>query len=146
MFAEITGLGILNNKRKLRILRNSVLALIALLTQSSALAHHSFAMFDHSKEVELKDAAVVEWQWTNPHGWLLLYVPNGTLNPDRYSVECANPAQLRRQGFGIHTFKPGDKITVYITPLLNGLKGGALQAVLLPDGTLLGEHLHKPTQ
>jgi hypothetical protein len=88
----------------------------ALLASMSALAHHSYAMFDHSKEVELKDATVKDWQWTNPHTWLYLLVPNGTPNPDKYSIEGNNPAQLRRQGFGIGTFKPGDKVTACARP------------------------------
>ena len=38
----------------------------------TAAAHHSFAMFDRTKEVELKDAVVAKWEWTNPHIWLFL--------------------------------------------------------------------------
>lgn len=122
-------------------------ALAALLAvPTMALAHHSYAMFDHTKEIELKNAVVVQWQWTNPHSWLLVLVPNGTPNPDRYSLETNNPAQLRRQGYAINSFKPGDKITVYMSPLLSGDKGGALTAVVLPDGKMLGQHLSKPTQ
>lgn len=102
------------------------------------LAHHSFAMFDQSKEVELKDATVVEWQWASPHAWLYVMVPNGQDEPDKYSVEAANPGQLRRDGFTKGSMSPGDKITVYMAPLKNGEKGGALHAVLLPDGKMLG--------
>jgi Family of unknown function (DUF6152) len=114
-------------------------ATAALAVSMSASAHHSFAMFDHTKEVELKDATVVDWQWTSPHTWLFLVVPNGTPAPDKYSVEGGNPGQLRRLGYGKGTFAAGDKITVYISPLLSGEKGGALVRVKLKDGTLIGE-------
>ena len=110
----------------------------ALAASAPALAHHSFAMFDQSKEVELKDATVVDWQWTSPHAWLYVLVPNGEGDPDKYSVEAANPGQLRRDGFAKGSMSPGDKITVYMAPLKSGEKGGALHAVVLPDGKMLG--------
>lgn len=36
--------------------------LISLAASVPVLAHHSFAMFDQTKEIELKDATVVDWQ------------------------------------------------------------------------------------
>lgn len=65
-------------------------------------------------------------------------VPNGADDPDKYSVEAANPGQLRRDGFAKGSMSPGDKITVYMAPLKSGEKGGALHAVILPDGKMLG--------
>jgi Family of unknown function (DUF6152) len=34
-------------------------------------AHHSFAMFDGSKKIELH-GTVVKFEWTNPHVWIQL--------------------------------------------------------------------------
>ena len=127
--------------------RNLALAIAAaLIIPAPAMAHHSFAMFDRTKEVVLKDATVVQWQWTNPHTWLFLMVPNGTPTPDKYSIEGGNPGVLRRDGYGVGTFKPGDKVTVYIFPLLSGAKGGALEAVVMPNGSTLGQHGQKPIE
>lgn len=124
---------------------NNMLAAAAiaagLAVSAPTLAHHSFAMFDQSKEIELKDATVVDWQWTSPHAWLYVMVPNGQNEPDKYSVEAANPGQLRRDGFTKGSMSSGDKVTVYMAPLKSGEKGGALHAVLLPDGKLLGARL-----
>lgn len=117
-----------------------------LAVSAPTLAHHSFAMFDSTKEIELKDATVVEWQWTSPHAWLYVMVPNGQAEPDKYSVEAANPGQLRREGFGKGSMSPGDKVTIYMAPLKNGEKGGALHAVLLPDGKMLGTRADQPQQ
>lgn len=116
------------------------LAAVLGITQSS-LAHHSYAMFDGKKENELKGATVVEWQWTSPHTWLYVLVPNGTGTPDKYSLEGGNPGVLRRVGFNKGSLSPGDKITVYMSPLRSGEKGGALNAVLLPDGKMLGKRI-----
>ncbi len=118
-----------------------VVATVALTAGTAALAHHSFAMFDKAKEIELKNATVKDWQWTSPHTWLYLLVPNGTANPDKYSIEGGNPGLMRRQGFEKGSLAPGDKITVYVSPLLSGEKGGALNAVRLPDGKVLGERM-----
>jgi hypothetical protein len=112
---------------------------LAIAGPSVAVAHHSYAMFDHSKEIVLKGAVVKDWQWTSPHTWLYLLVPNGTKDPDKYSIEGGNPGALRRLGFGKGTMAPGDKVTVYMAPLKNGEKGGALNAVMLANGKLLGE-------
>ena len=43
------------------------------LSAIPALAHHSFAMFDAEKKMTL-DGTVKEFQWTNPHSWILLTV------------------------------------------------------------------------
>ena len=55
------------------------------LAAAPAFAHHSFAMFDNQKNVTL-DGTVKEFQWTNPHAWILL---NGRFDYRKaISVEC----------------------------------------------------------
>ena len=110
-----------------------------------ALAHHSFAMFDKSKEVVLKNAIVKDWQWTSPHTWLYVLVPNGTRNPDKYSIEGGNPGVMRREGFAKGSLAPGDTVTIYVAPMRSGAKGGSLNAVLLKNGKLLGERMKPGT-
>ena len=107
-----------------------------------ALAHHSFAMFDKAKEVELKNAAVVDWQWTSPHTWLYVVVPMPDGRSERFSIEGGNPGLMRRQGFAKGSIAPGDKITVYMSPLISGKPGGSINAIRLGNGTLLGERLN----
>ncbi len=116
-------------------------ALMSMMVAGPAAAHHSFAMFDKSKEVELKNAVVVEWQWTSPHTWLYVMVPNGKGQSLRYTIEGGNPGLMRRQGFGKGSLAAGDHITVFMSPLRSGQPGGAINAVKLPNGSLLGERL-----
>ena len=112
---------------------------IAAAMPASVFAHHSYAMFDHTKEVVLK-GTVKEWQWTSPHTWLYMVVPNPKGGePLKYSVEGGNPGLLRRQGFTKGSLAPGDKVTVYMSPLKSGQNGGAIDAVQLANGKLLGE-------
>ena len=117
------------------------IVLAALSFPLAVFAHHSFAMFDKDKEIELKDATVVEWQWTSPHTWLFVTVRDGAKTPEKYSIEGGNPGLLRRQGFSKGSMKPGDKVTIYVSPLRSGEKGGVINAVKLADGKILGQRM-----
>ncbi len=97
-------------------------------------------MFDRSKEVEVKQAVVARWEWTNPHVWLDLIVP-GKAHTEKYSIEGGSTGLLRRQGWERNSLKPGDKITVYFSPLKSGEPGGSLLAVVLTNGQVLGARL-----
>lgn len=102
-------------------------------------AHHSFAMFDGSKKMELH-GTVVKFEWTNPHVWIQLLAddPAGGA-PKEWSIECPAINGLGRSGWTSRTLKEGDKITVFIHPLREGGPGGALAEVVLADGQHLGQ-------
>jgi len=102
-----------------------------------ASAHHSFAMFDSTKETTLQ-GTVKEFQWTNPHAWVQLLVPGPEGKTTEWSIECASPNALKRQGWRGSSIKSGDRITVVIHPLKSGEPGGSLVVLTLPDGTQLG--------
>ena len=114
-----------------------VAALATALAAVPVQAHHSFAMFDKTREVELTNVTVVDWQWTSPHTWLFVTAPNR----DRYSIEGGNPGLMRRLGFAKGSLRAGDRITVYMSPLRNGAKGGAINAVRFANGQMLGERM-----
>ena len=113
-------------------------AAAGLMGASSALAHHSFAMFDQSRQVTLK-GTVKEFQWTNPHAWIEVEIQNAQGKPETWGVELNSPNNLIRQGWKRTAMKPGDKVTVLINPLKDGTKGGLFNAVWLADGKLLGD-------
>ncbi len=117
-------------------------ALAASAGAGAAWAHHSFAMFDQSRQVSL-NGTVKDFQWTNPHAWIEVIVPDGKGGGDVWSVELNSPNNLIRQGWKRTAMKPGDKVTVIINPLKDGKKGGLFNAVTLADGTTLGNP--KPT-
>jgi hypothetical protein len=121
---------------KLRLLA-PIAAAVAMTAAVPAWSHHSFAMFDQSRTVVLK-GSVVEFQWTNPHAWIEMSVPNAGGAVERWSVELNTPNNLTRQGWRRSTLKAGDKVTVTINPLRNGKKGGLFNTVVLPDGKVLG--------
>ncbi|MBL8642315.1 MAG: hypothetical protein JNK21_00165 [Rhodospirillaceae bacterium] len=109
---------------------------LAFLGGSTASAHHSAAMFDQTKSVKL-EGTVKQFQWTNPHTWLTVTVQDeGGLVVD-WSVEMTSPNLLARAGWRPNTVKPGDKITVNISPLRDGSSGGQFVSATLADGRVL---------
>jgi hypothetical protein len=111
---------------------------IALASGTVADAHHSFAMFDQSQQVTLK-GTVREFQWTNPHAWIHLDVPNANGVTDTWQVELNSPNNLKRQGWKSTSVKAGDQVTLVLNPLKDGSKGGLFVSITLPDGSVLGD-------
>ena len=107
-------------------------------------AHHSFAMFDAEKSKTL-EGTVKEFQWTNPHSWILMTVDNAQGQPEQWAIEMGGPGGLARQGWVPKTLTPGMKIKTIIHPLRDGTNGGQFMAVTLPDGTQMGNPNSAPT-
>ena len=114
------------------------LAALALPASCAAFGHHSFAMFDQTKQVSLK-GTVREFQWTNPHAFIQNEVPDENGAMVLWSIEMNSPNSLRRQGWKSNLLKPGDKVTVVTNPLRDGKKGGLFVTVTLADGKTMGD-------
>jgi hypothetical protein len=102
-----------------------------------ALAHHSFALFDQTKQVTLV-GTVKEFQWTNPHCWLVLDVKAGSGEGQEWSLEALSPNVLGRNGWKKNSMKPGDHVTVVVNPTRDGTRGGNLLSVTDDAGHKLG--------
>jgi hypothetical protein len=114
------------------------LAAIGLTASCAALAHHSFAMFDQTRQLALQ-GTVREFQWTNPHAFIHIEVPEEAGGPGLWQIEMNSPNNLRRQGWKSNMLKPGDQVTVVTNPLRDGKKGGLFVAATLADGTQMGD-------
>ena len=123
-------------RMRIRLLQSLLVA--AVFATSAAFAHHSFAMFDQKKVVTLK-GVVREFQWTNPHAFIHLEVPNDSGGKDLWQVELNSPNNLKRQGWKSTSVKVGDAVTLVMNPLRDGSRGGLFVSVKLPDGTALGD-------
>lgn len=99
-------------------------------------AHHSFAIYDSAHQVTI-EGTVKEFQWTNPHVWIHVLVKNGNGGEDEWSVECTSVNFLERRGWSKHTFKAGDKVSITLSPLRDGSKGGSFRAVNSLNGAPL---------
>ena len=109
----------------------------ALLAAYPAFAHHSFATFDLTRDITLV-GTIKEVQFTNPHVWLQVLVPDGKGGQREWSIEAGAPGMLLRTGWKPNTLKPGDRVTVVTHPARNGTPNGSLMRVTIPDGRTLG--------
>ena len=89
-----------------------------------AFAHHSAAMFDHEQLVELT-GVVKEFQYTNPHSWLLVDVTNADGTVTTWGFEAEGPSTLMRAGIRKSMLPPGTEITIRGNPLRDGRPGAA---------------------
>jgi hypothetical protein len=79
---------------------------------------------------------VVEWQFVNPHTFIMLEtVDPATGKTTVWSLEGGNTAGLFRRGWTPSTLKPGDKIMVTARVLRSGAPGGNYSNVRWADGT-----------
>jgi hypothetical protein len=106
----------------------------SLMLAGSAQAHHSFSAFDGARTLSMT-GTVKDWQWTNPHTWLVLVAMNGNDTEEEWNIEGQSPQVLRReQSMPRDVIKAGDKVTVTIHPRRDGSHGGSLVAVITVNG------------
>src|SRR3974377_92272 len=120
-----------------RVLNYTFMAITAMLAASSALAHHSFAMFDQSKSITLQ-GIVKDFRWTNPPVFIQVLVKTEDGSEEEWSIEMTSPEHLARVGWRPGTLKAGDRVTLVIHPMRAGVKGGQYLSGSGPDGPLIG--------
>ena len=117
-------------------LSSTALIVVLALGTQSAMAHHSFAMFDTAKSVTIT-GTVSTFEWTNPHAYIEIDTAE-TTGAKHWSVEMGSPSILQQSGWKYKDLKFGDKIKVDLSPLRSGEPGGLLVQATLPDGRVLG--------
>jgi hypothetical protein len=101
------------------------IAAIMLAAANQAAAHHSTAMFDHSKTIELK-GVMKQLNWVNPHVTLVFVAEN---THETWIVETTSPGVLGRNGWTKRSLKPGDLVEVQLYPRKDGGLAGSLAQV-----------------
>jgi hypothetical protein len=116
-----------------------------LFATATAYAHHSFAMFDMSKNITFQ-GIVVEYNWENPHTHIIVKVPEsaGTETAGTWDIEGGAVNIMVKQGWSKTTFKPGDRITVVGHPMKDGSKAASLFYAIFPDGKRLYHDVARP--
>ena len=106
------------------------------LIGSAAFAHHSFAMFDNTRKIDVK-GTVKDVQWTNPHVWVdMVVMENG--QQKTYGFEGGAVAVLKKFGWTKDMVKAGDTVTLTAHPFKDGKPGGSIDFVTLADGRKIG--------
>jgi hypothetical protein len=131
-------------KRRARRAWLAAAILSGLAPAATALAHHSFAMYDQTTTRTLTGRLTRYIPGAN-HAQLIfeLLGPDGaaTLDakgqPVQWGVETAAAAALARQGVTVKTFPVGTVFTVALHPLRDGRNFGAIAGLLIHCGTAL---------
>jgi len=125
----------------MNIRRFGGLVIAALVIGAATLsAHHSFAVFDMSQQKTIT-GVVSKFEWTNPHTFIWVDVPNDKGVVESWAIEGMSPNYLGRRGWSKNSVKAGEKITVSVRPLKEGKPGGMFiraqigDRVLMPTGT-----------
>lgn len=110
--------------------------LLATFVVGSALAHHSTAEFDYTKQVTIV-GTVKEVQWTNPHSFIQLMVSGSGDQLVQWSVEIGSPSLNINMGWKKNSVKAGDVITMELAPARSGKPYGTLRVLTFADGRKL---------
>ena len=115
---------------------HAVLAAAAVAATSMPVAaHHSFAVYEPNVQIKLS-GVVTSFKWGNPHVYLEIDgtdVKTGEMR--HWLLECASTSILNRAGWKFNMLKPGDTITVIVSPLRTGEPAALLKQITLADGS-----------
>jgi hypothetical protein len=120
----------------LNTIAGTILAAAAI---APAVAHHSSAMFDMAKTISVS-GTVKDFQYTNPHSWLLVVAAGPDGKDVEWSFEAEGPSTLLRSGIKKSSLPPGEKVTVRTHPMKDGRPAGAWIDLTKSDGTKLDPH------
>ena len=115
-----------------------VTAFAAALSMAPVRAHHSFAPYESTLQMKLS-GVVTDFKWVNPHVYIEMDGIDAKTGEKRHwLVECASTSILNRAGWRFNMIKPGDTITVIVSPLRTGEPGALLKQITLADGKKFG--------
>ncbi|MES2624899.1 MAG: DUF6152 family protein [Pseudomonadota bacterium] len=120
----------------MRVIRN-LLIVASMVFAGAVYAHHSDAMFEREKVLELS-GTIKEFQFTNPHTWVQVDVKDEKGALTEWSLEWGSPNQLGRQGIRPSSFPAGTEVTIRTNPMRDGTPGGAFIGAKFADGKTIG--------
>jgi hypothetical protein len=103
------------------------------LVAAPAAAHHSAAMFEEKKTITV-EGVVKEFQFTNPHSWLLVDVKDKSGKVTTWGLEAEGPSTLQRAGIRPSEFPVGTKLTITGRPMKDGRPAAIWEYAVRADG------------
>jgi uncharacterized protein DUF6152 len=96
-------------------------------------AHHSGAMFEEKKTITVQ-GVVKEFQYTNPHSWLIVNVTNKDGTVTTWGFEAEGPSTLQRAGIRPSDLPVGTKLTITGRPMKDGQHAATWEYAVRADG------------
>ena len=121
---------------RVRLIALSAVVGAALFHATPALSHHSNVAFEVTKIITVT-GVVKEFRWVNPHTWLVLTVDDGKGGKVEWACEGRAPSILARAGWSKSSLRPGDTVTVDMSPAKDGSNTSLVARVTKADGTIL---------
>lgn len=117
------------------MVRTSLTVLVVILTAlTPVFAHHSFAPYEPTLQIKLA-GVVSAFKWQNPHVYIEIDAPDEKTGGTRHwLIEGASTSILNRAGWKFNMLKPGDQVTMIVSPLRNGEPAALLKQITLADG------------
>ena len=117
----------------------AVAATVIAAVSVPAVAHHSFVMFDKTKEMTLK-GIVKQFENSNPHAMIVLTTDDGK----DWIVQSESPLILEKVGINDSTLSKGEHASIRVHPLKSGKPEGSLIELTTEDGMMmsLGAHAY----
>jgi hypothetical protein len=116
------------------------LAIASMCTVPPVHAHHAFAAeFDINQPVTLT-GRITRLEWTNPHAWLFIDVPDNQAAPGDWAIELVGTNDLLRLGWGRSRVQDGDEVSISGYRARNGSNTvNAASVTITATGELLWE-------
>jgi len=106
-------------------------ATLLMMSSTVASAHHSAAAtYDATQSIPIT-GTVASFAWRNPHSHLYIDVTAGPYKGKEYVIELSSPVVLEEVGWSRTSFKPGDRVTVYVNPSRAGAPIGLCRNCLV---------------
>jgi hypothetical protein len=115
------------------------------LSTLPALAHHSGTMFEPTKTITV-NGVVKEFEYANPHAWLLVDVMNPGGKVTTWSFEMGELSTLTRAGIHKQDFAPGMQVTISGRPMKDGRPAGQFMKAVRADGQVFTTQGRAPQQ
>jgi hypothetical protein len=103
-------------------------------------AHHGSIVSYDMKKMLTMEGTVTEYQWRNPHVYILYDVKEAQGKVVTWGAETHSPIVCENQdGWTKSTLKPGDKITISVYPSKIDTPRGLLAKIVLNGKTIIDD-------
>ena len=110
--------------------------LVAVFCPAVALPHHSNVAYEVTKVITIT-GVVKDFEWVNPHTWLHVIVDDGKGGKVEWACVGRAPGVLLRAGWSRSILKPGETVTIDMSPAKDGSKVSIIARVTKADGKIL---------
>ena len=99
-------------------------------------AHHSVAGYDSKKEISLR-GVIVEYNWRNPHVFVIWDVKDESGQVVQWTGELSSPTTMMQVGMRKDSLKKGDEVIITANPSKTGNLLGVIRKITTADGKII---------